>query len=171
MVDGEGQLGVMPTRQALELAEEKGLDLVLIAEKAQPPVCRIIDHGRWKYEQSKAKKENKKKPQEVKGINLRPATGEHDLQVIIKKALKFLEEGDKVRLVCRFRQRELAHPRVGEQKLRKIMEALDEVGKPERDPVLTGRDMVLVVNPRPPGTGGAKKNVKTEDPPNGGEEV
>jgi translation initiation factor IF-3 len=163
----------MPTRKALDLAEDQGLDLVLIAEKAQPPVVRIIDHGRWKYEQSKAKKESKKKVQEVKGINMRPATGEHDLQIIIKKAIKFLQDGDKVRLVCRFRQRELAHPKVGETKLRHIMQALEEFGKTERDPILGGREMVLVISPRPqaPPPGGAKKNVEAENPPDSSEEV
>jgi translation initiation factor IF-3 len=162
----------MSTKEALRLAEDMGLDLVLVAEKAQPPVVRIIDHGRWKYEQSKAKKENKRKTQEVKGIQLRPVTGEHDLQVIVKKAIKFLQEGDKVRFVCRFRQRELAHPKVGEGKLRYIMENIEDYGKADRDPVLSGRDMVLVVNPKPQAPpGGTKKNVEAENPQDRSEEV
>lgn len=169
----------MSCREALNIAQDQDLDLVLVAEKAQPPVVRIIDHGRWKYEQDKLKKEHKKKkPQEVKGITLRPGTAEHDLQVIVRKAIKFLNEGDKVRLVCRFRQRELAHPEVGKGKLLIIAERLADLGKPDRDPILNGREMVLLINPKP-ATGGVKKNVKAEEQAsdevenqqNGGEEV
>lgn len=160
----------MPTREALNLAENEDMDLVLVAEKAQPPVVRIIDFGRWKYEQSKLKKESKKKTQEVKGINLTPRTGEHDLMVVVKKAIRFLLDGDKVRIVCRFRQRELVHPKVGEEKLKYIVGHLEEYGKLERDPALAGREMVIVLSPKPQ-SGGAKKNVKAEDVSNGGEAV
>lgn len=170
MVKDGNQLGVMPTRQALNLAEDDGLDLVLVAEKAQPPVVRIIDFGRWKYEQSKLKKESKKKVQEVKGINLTPRTGEHDIMVVVKKATKFLLDGDKVRIVCRFRQRELVHPKVGETKLKNIANLLEEFGKLERDPALAGREMVIVLSPKPQ-SGGANKNVKAEDVPDGGQEI
>ncbi len=159
----------MTCREALNAAKDQELDLVLVAEKAQPPVVRIINFGRWKYEQEKLKKENKKKTQEVKGITMRPGTAEHDLQVIVKKAIKFLGEGDKVRLVCRFRQRELAHPEVGKGKLLIIAERLADLGKPDRDPILNGREMVLLINPKP--AGGPKKNVKAEDQQDGGEEV
>lgn len=159
----------MPTREALNLAEEQGLDLVLVAEKAQPPVTRITNHGRWKYQQSKLKKENAKKAQELKGITMRPNIAEHDLQVIIRKATKFLQEGDKVRFVCRFRPRELAHPENGQRKLDAIMEAIGEFGKQDKKPMLNGREMVMLVNPI--SSGGQKKNAKAEDQQNGGEEV
>ncbi len=134
-------------------AESEGLDLVLVAPKAQPPVAKIIDHGRWKYEQNKLRKENKKKTQEVKGISLRPGTAEHDLQVIVRKATKFLKAGDKVRIVCRFRPRELAHPAVGREKLLMIAESLADLGKRDKDPALSNRDMVMIINPKSTPTG------------------
>lgn len=137
----------MSTRDALNKAKDEGMDLVLVAQKAQPPVAKIIDYGRWKYEQNKIRRENKRKTQEVKGITMRPGTATHDLQVIIRKATKFLEAGDKVRIVCRFRYRELAHPNVGKEKLIGIAEELAELGKMEREPALNGREMVMVLNP------------------------
>jgi len=162
------QLGVMSTREALNLAQQAELDLVLVAPAADPPVAKIVDYGRWKYEQEKTKKENKKKTQEVKGITLRPNTAEHDLMVLVRKALQFLGEGDKVRVVCRFKQRELAHPEVGAKKLEFIANNVEEVGKRDKDPVLSGREMVMVLNPRP---AGKQKNAKAEDQQNSGEEV
>ncbi len=164
-----GQSGVMSCRDALNMAEERGLDLVLVAEKAQPPVVKITNYGRWKYEQSKAKKENKKKPQEVKGITISPRIAEHDLMVAMKKAERFLNENDKVRIVCRFKQRELAHPDIGKQKLLWIADKVADLGKIDRDPALSGREMVLIINPKP--SGGAKKNAKAEDVQDSSEEV
>jgi len=162
------QLGVMSTREALNLAQQADLDLVLVAPTAEPPVARIVDYGRWKYEQEKTKKENKKKTQEVKGITLRPNTAEHDLMVLVRKAIQFLGEGDKVRLVCRFKQRELAHPEVGAKKLEFIAAQVDEIGKRDKDPALSGREMVMVLNPKP---AGKQKNAKAEDQQDSGEEV
>lgn len=159
----------MTCRDALNMAESQGLDLVLVAERAQPPVVKIANYGKWKYEQSKAKKENKKKTQEVKGITISPRIAEHDLTVAMKKAERFLLDNDKVRIVCRFKARELAHPIIGHQKLMWIADRVAEIGKIDRDPVLNGREMVLIINPKV--TGGAKKNAKTEDEQDGGEEV
>jgi translation initiation factor IF-3 len=163
------QLGVMPTREALERAKEAGLDLVMVAEKAEPPVCKIVDFGRHKYEQSKLKKDKKPKAQEVKGIKVSPNIAEHDLSVQIRKARQFLEDGDKVRVVCRFRQRELQHPDNGRRKIDAVIAEVADLGKPDKEPVLTGREMTVVINPKP--AGGKNKDAKSEDKQDSGETV
>lgn len=172
VIDNEGkQLGVFPLREAIVLAQEKDLDLVLIAPQADPPVCRIVDHGRFKYEQEKLKKDQKRKQQDVKGIKLRPNTAEHDLMVLVRSAQKFLQEGDKVRVVCLFRQRELAHPEVGQRKLDYIAEQLADVGKVEAAPRQNGREMVIVISPKPQGGDKKKKestDAQAQDEQNGG---
>lgn len=162
------QLGVMPVRESLNKARELGLDLVLVAERADPPVVKIVDYGKHKYEQSKLKKDKKPKGQDVKGVKLSPNIGEHDVQVIVRKARTFLTDGDKVRVVCRFRQRELAHPEVGRRKIQSVIDAVADLGKPDKDPALSGREMVVVINPTP---AGKSKDVKTEDTQDGGKEV
>lgn len=147
--DGQ-QLGVLPVREALDIAQEQGLDLVLVAPNASPVVCRIVDFGKYKYEQDKIKKESKKKKkQEIKGIKLRPGTGDHDLNHLLKKAISFLEDGDKVRFQCVFRKRELAHPEVGKAKLDVVIERLEPFAKVERTPTMNGKDMIMVVAPKP----------------------
>lgn len=162
------QLGVLSARDALNKAKDAGLDLVLVAERADPPVVKIVDYGKHKYEQSKLKKDKKPKGQDVKGVKLSPNIGEHDVQVVVKKTRSFLTDGDKVRVVCRFRQRELAHPEVGKRKIMAVVEAVADLGKPDKDPMLTGREMVVVINPTPVGK---HKDAKTEDPQNGSQEV
>ena len=164
--DGE-QLGVVPTRKALGMAREAELDLVLIAPNAKPPVCKITDYGKHKYDQSKAKKDQKKKVQEGKGVKLRPATDVHDIQVLVRKARKFLGEGNKVRVTCVFRYKELAHPEVGRAKLRSIADDLEDLGKVDRAPAMNGREMVMVVTPG----AGKKKDAKAEDKQDGGQAV
>jgi translation initiation factor IF-3 len=164
--EGE-QLGVMSAREALTLSQKAELDLVLVAPNADPPVCKIADYGKHKYDQSKAKKDHKRKTQEVKSVKLRPGTDTHDIGVLVKKATKFLGEGHKVRVTCVFRPRELAHPEVGREKLRKIAEALEGVGKLDRDPMLAGREMAMVVSP----VSGKKKDAKAEDKKDSGQEV
>lgn len=164
------QLGVLNSRDALDIAQGEGLDLVLVAPNAQPPVARIVDYGKWKYEQDKLKRDQKKKTQEVKGIKISPRIAEHDMQVAIRKAIEFLGDGDKVRLVCRFRFRELAYPELGRERMEKIADELAEYGKRERDPALSGREMVMVINPKPQ-TGGGKKDAKAKDEKDGGKEV
>ena len=158
------QLGVMSTRDALQKAREHELDLVLVAPNADPPVCKIVDYGKHKYDQSKAKKDHKKKVQEVKGVKLRPGTDTHDIGVLVKKAKKFLEEGHKVRVTCVFRYRELAHPEVGREKLGRIAVELESHGKVDREPSMNGREMVMVVSP----VTGKKKDAKAEDKEDGG---
>jgi translation initiation factor IF-3 len=148
LIDSEGeQLGVMAVKDALERAKEKDLDLVLIAPKADPPVCRITDYGRYKYEKEKREKENKRKQQEVKGIKIRPNTATHDLETSIRSAIKFIKEGHKVRIVCLFRPRELQHPEVGKEKLSKIAESVGEIAKMDAEPKLSGKEMVMVLSP------------------------
>lgn len=166
----------MNSRDALDQAKLAGLDLVLVAPNAEPPVARIVDYGKWKYEQDKLKKDQKRKTQEVKGIKISPNIAEHDIMVAMRKAKGFLEDGDKVRLVCRFRFRELAYAHIGRGKLEELAQLLDDFGKRERDPVLNGREMVMVLNPKPSGgstkpSGGGKKDAKAENKEDGGEAV
>lgn len=171
VIDHEGkQLGVISSRDALSKAEEVGLDLVLVAPNAEPPVARIVDHGKYKYEQDKQKKDQKKKTQEVKGIKISPVIAENDLNTAMRKGKKFLEEGDKVRVVCRFRPRQLAHPKIGEDKMLWLAKELEDYGKPEKAPILNGREMVMVISPKS-SSGSKNKNAKAEDTQDGGEEV
>lgn len=170
VIGGDGsQLGVITSRDALNHAQAAGLDLVLVAPNAEPPVARIVDYGKWKYEQDKQKKDQKKKTQDVKGIKISPGIAEHDIQTAVRKAKDFLADGDKVRVVCRFKFRELAYPDRGKEKLELIANELEEFGKREKDPVLNGREMVMVINPKP--AGGPKKNAKAEDKQDSSEEV
>lgn len=162
------QKGVLTSREALDMAKEEGLDLVLVAPNADPVVVKVVDYGKHKYEQSKLKKDKKPKAQDVKGVKLSPNIGDHDVQVIVRKARTFLTEGDKVRVVCRFRQRELAHPEVGRRKVETVIEAVADLGKPDKEPMLNGREMVVVINPV---AGGPKKDGKTENKQDGGEAV
>ena len=116
------QLGVLDTRDAVNRAQGEGLDLVLVAPNADPPVCRIVDYGKYKYELAKRTKDNKPKKQEVKGIKISPVIADHDLMVAVRSTIKFLEEGHKVRVVCRFRKKQLTHPEVGKARLLKLIE-------------------------------------------------
>ncbi len=165
-----GQLGVLDTRDAVKQAQGEGLDLVLVAPNADPPVCRIVDYGKYKYELAKRTKDNKPKKQEVKGIKISPVIADHDLMVAVRSTIKFLEEGHKVRVVCRFRKKQLTHPEVGKARLLKLIERVEEVGKPDRDPVMSGMEMVVVINPK---IIGSKKNAqgKTEDKQDSSEAV
>jgi translation initiation factor IF-3 len=162
-------VGVVSTKEALSMAQEVGLDLVLVAANAEPPVARIVNYGKHKYEQAKLKKDQKKVKQDVKGIKISPNIAENDLNTQARKAKQFLIEGHKVRVVCRFRQRELAHPEVGARKMEMVAALIDEVGKREKDPLLNGKEMVMVINPKV--TGGVKKDAKTENKQDSSEEV
>ena len=164
-----GQLGVMASRQALNLARERGLDLVMVSPSAQPPVCRIIDYGKHKYNESKLGKDKKNKQQEVKGIKISPRIAEHDLETNVRKAVQFLEEGDKVKVTCMFRAREVTHPELGQQKLAKFLEAVSDIATSERTPTLDGRMMIMVLLPKP---GVAKKkDAKDSNKQNRGQAV
>ncbi len=151
------------------MAREQGLDLVMVAPNATPPVCRIIDYGKYKYLTGKQTKENKRKQQDVKGIKISPRIAEHDIMTALKKALSFLEEGHKVKITCMFRAREVTHPELGRKKLDGIAEKLKDLAVVERTPSMEGRLMIMVLGPKP-GLG-TKKNAKAENKQDGGEAV
>jgi len=143
-------IGVMPIREAIHMAFESGLDLVEIAAAADPPVCKILDLGKFKYEIQKKKNEARKKQRiiEVKEIKMRPGIDEHDYQVKLRNMRRFLEEGDKVKVTIRFRGRELVHQDLGLKVLDRVREELDDLGKVEQHPKIEGRQMVMVLASR-----------------------
>lgn len=147
--DGE-QLGIVPVRDALGIALEKGLDLVEVAPSAQPPVCRLMDYGKFKFEQNKREKEARKKQKiiSVKEVKMRPNIEEHDFQVKAKNARKFLSGGDKVKLTIMFRGREITHPELGEKLSLKFVGELTDISSVEKPPKVEGRNMVTVLIPK-----------------------
>ncbi|MEQ9122450.1 MAG: translation initiation factor IF-3 [Alphaproteobacteria bacterium] len=147
--DGE-MVGVVTLRDALAAAADAGLDLVEVSPNAEPPVCKLLDYGRFKYEAQKKKNEARKKQKviEVKEIKLRPGIDQHDYEIKMKAARRFLENGDKVKVTMRFRGRELAHQELGAKVLARVREELDEAAKVEQIPRMEGRQMVMVVAPR-----------------------
>ena len=147
--NGEKQ-GVMPTSSALEAAEEAGLDLVEIVPNADPPVCKILDYGKFKFQEQKKKNEARKKQKviEVKEIKLRPGIDEHDYDVKMRSMVKFIEEGDKVKVTMRFRGRELAHQDLGMNVLMRVKDDLDAIAKVEQFPRMEGRQMIMVMSPK-----------------------
>lgn len=163
------QVGIIATREALRMAQDAELDLVLVAPNAQPPVCRIVDYGKFKYEQERREKEHKRKTQDVKGIKISPRIAEHDLGFQVKKAIRFLEGGDKVRITCQFRAREVTRPELGKAKLGKMAELMAEYGIVERQPTLEGRLMTMVMIPKV--KIGHKPDGKTESKEVGSKEV
>ncbi len=146
--DGE-QLGIVPFFDALRKAEESGLDLVEVAPQARPVVCRIMDYGRYKYEQSKRDKESRKKQHVVslKEVKMRPNIEDHDFEVKARNAMRFLKDGDKVKVTLMFRGREIVHPHLGQQLLRKLAEQVQEMATVERHPKLEGRNMIMILAP------------------------
>jgi len=149
-VDAEGnQLGILPTREALRLAEERQQDLVEVAPQAKPPVCRIMDYGKYKYEQSKREKEAKKKQRviTVKEVKLRPNIEDHDFHVKIKNALRFLKAGDKVKVTIMFRGREIVHPKNGQALLNKVAQEIGDLATIEKKPKLEGKNMFMILAP------------------------
>jgi translation initiation factor IF-3 len=151
LVDERGQMaGVVSLREALERAVEAGLDLVEIAPTASPPVCKILDYGKFKYEEQKKKNEARKKQKviEIKEIKLRPTIDDNDYRIKMRAMQRFLEEGDKVKVTLRFRGRELAHQDLGMAVLIRVRDDLDPVAKVEQMPKMEGRQMVMVVAPK-----------------------
>jgi translation initiation factor IF-3 len=148
--DGE-QLGVMSGRAAQQLAVERHLDLVEIAPTAKPPVCKIMDYGKFRYEQQKREKEARKKQKtfDIKEVKLRPGIEDHDFNVKYKNAVRFLEDGDKVKVTIMFRGRELSHPELGEVLLNRMAQQLKEIAVVERVPKLEGKNMIMIVAPKP----------------------
>lgn len=143
-------VGVVSTLEAITMAEEAGLDLVEVAPNADPPVCKILDFGKFKYEEQKKKNEARKRQKiiEVKEIKLRPGIDDHDYDVKMRSMQKFIEEGDKVKVTLRFRGREMAHQDLGLQVLIRVRDDLDAVAKVEQMPRLEGRQMVMVMSPK-----------------------
>jgi translation initiation factor IF-3 len=146
--DGE-QVGIIPVERALEMAEEQGLDLVEVAPMARPPVCRIMDYGKYMYEEQRQAREARKKQHhvQVKEVKMRPGIEEHDFEFKLRHARRFLEEGNKVKLTMMFRGRQMAHPEFGRQVLDRVSTSLQDVCKVEQMPQLEGRSMIMVLAP------------------------
>jgi len=151
VVDADGtQLGVMKTDEALNLAQEKKLDLVNVAPGAKPPVCRLMDYGKHKYEQSKRDREARKKQKitTIKEIKLRPNIDQHDFDVKAKRARKFLDNGDKVKVTVMFRGREITHPEIAQRLCKQLADDLAEVGVVEKPAKQEGRNMLMILAPK-----------------------
>jgi translation initiation factor IF-3 len=149
VITAEGaMLGVMPTSKALEAAREAGLDLVEVAPNERPPVCKIIDYGKFKYNQKKKLTKQKQHQVHIKEIRVRPKTGEHDIEVKVKRAREFLEQKDKVLVNVLFRGRELAHIDEGRRVMQEVLAALEEFGKIEKNPSMEGKRMTAIIAPR-----------------------
>lgn len=152
LIGPEGEnVGVVTPSRALAMAEEAGLDLVEISPNATPPVCKIMDFGKFKYEQQKRESEARKKQKtiDVKEVKFRPNTDTHDYDVKMRNVFKFLEGGDKVKVTLRFRGREMAHQNLGRELLERVAEDVKEIGKVENMPKMEGRQMVMMIGPAP----------------------
>jgi len=151
LIDEEGvKRGEVPTEEALRMAADVGLDLVEVSPNARPPVCKLLDYGKFKYEAQKKASEARKKQKsiDVKEIKMRPNIDEHDYQVKMRAMNKFLNNGDKVKVTMRFRGREMAHQELGLRVLNRVREELDELAKVEQHPKMEGRQMIMVLAPR-----------------------
>ena len=151
LIDETGeQIGIVPTDEARSMAAERGLDLVEVSPNARPPVCRIMDYGKYKYEQARKAREAKKRQHTitVKEIKMRPKIEEHDYGFKLRHARRFLDEGDKVKFTLRFRGREMTHPELGERVLNRIKEELGEIATIEADIRMEGRQMTMLMAPR-----------------------
>lgn len=164
--DGQ-QLGVMPIAEAMRIAEAGGLDLVEVNPKVNPPVCKIMDYGRFKYEKAKQAKAARKHQTTimVKELKLRPKTDVHDLNVKIKRVSKFLDAGHKVKLMVLFRGREIVHPETGQMILQRLVDAVGDKLVIEQMPVMEGRRMVMLVAPAGGGRGGKPQQSRSQSPP------
>ena len=151
VIDQNGeQLGIMLTRAALELAEEKQLDLVKIAPQAKPPVCKIMDYGKYRFEQSKREREIRKNQKviDIKEVRLSATIEDHDVEVKFKAATKFLKDGDKVKVSIRFRGRQISHSEIGLEVMKDFAERLQDIAVVERRPLTEGRNMTMVLAPK-----------------------
>ncbi|MBE9076403.1 translation initiation factor IF-3 [Romeria aff. gracilis LEGE 07310] len=147
--DGE-QLGIMSPKEAMELADERGLDLVMISDKAEPPVCRIIDYGKYKFEQEKKAREARKRQHnaELKEVKMRYKIDDHDYHVRVNHAERFLKSGDKVKATVMFRGREIQHTDLAEKLLQRMAKDLESVGEVQQLPKREGRNMILLLSPK-----------------------
>ena len=165
VIDENGvQLGVMPTQRALALAEERGLDLANIQPTARPAVCKLLDYDKWRYEQSRRERENRKNQRvvEVKEVQLSATIEENDVQTKAKNAIKFLENGDKVRVSIRFRGRQITHSEIGLQVMRNFADRCADVSVVERRPMLDGRNMIMILAPKAAKASFAEKKAARE---------
>ncbi|WP_342585897.1 translation initiation factor IF-3 [Loktanella sp. S4079] len=152
LIGAEGEnVGVVSPQRALAMADEAGLDLVEISPNATPPVCKIMDYGKFKYETQKKEAEARKKQKtiEIKEVKFRPNTDNHDYEVKMRNVFKFLDNGDKVKITLRFRGREMAHQELGRQLLERVAEDTKDAGKVENFPKMEGRQMVMLIGPLP----------------------
>lgn len=142
--------GVMTVREGMALAEEVGLDLVEISPNAEPPVCKVLDYGKYKYEMQKKAAEARKKQKivELKEIKLRPNIDDHDFEIKMKSAKAFLGEGDKVKITLRFRGREMSHQEIAHQVINRVKQVLDDLAKVESEPSFEGRQMIMILAPK-----------------------
>lgn len=144
------QLGIVPLSRALELASERDLDLVNVAPTAKPPVCKIMDFGKFRFEQQKKEKEARKNQQviNIKEIRLSPVIDEHDFQTKLRNTIKFLQHGDKVKVSVRFRGRQITHTEIGRQVLDKMIKETQDMAVLERTPNMDGRQMIMILAPK-----------------------
>jgi translation initiation factor IF-3 len=150
VIDADGtQLGILPTREALRIALDRGLDLVEVAPNADPPVCKLLDFGKFQYERAKREREARKsrKEVEIKEVRLRPKTGEHDINTRLRQARGFLESGAKVKVRLRFRGREITHPEVARDLLQRFADELSDVSTIEQRPGFEGRTLLMILAP------------------------
>ncbi|WP_431731813.1 translation initiation factor IF-3 [Aceticella autotrophica] len=151
LIDEDGnQLGILSAKEAYKLALERHTDLVKIAPQANPPVCKLMDFGKFRYEQSKKEKESKKKQRviNIKEIRMTPAIEDHDFGVKLKSAIKFLKDGDKVKVTIRFRGREASHTKIAEELLNRFATEISEYGVVEKMPGMEGRSMMMILTPK-----------------------
>jgi len=151
VIDADGkQVGILPLKEAMKIAEEKGLDLVEVAPNSQPPVCRVMNYGKYKYQQNKRIQEARKHQTviHVKEVKVRPRTEEHDFQFKLRHVKRFLDEGNKVKISILFRGREIAHPEFGKEMLNRFVEAVKDLMVIEQSPRLEGRNMVMILAPK-----------------------
>lgn len=171
VVDDEGkQLGIMPPYEALKIARERGLDLVEVSPTANPPVCRIINYGKYLYQLSKRQHEARKHQRsiELKEVKFRPRTGEHDFTVKRNHILEFLQEGSKVKATISFRGREMAHRNIGWEMMQRLISEIGETGLVETRPRQEGPNLSAIFAPKKPGSGGGKSSAAPSRPPTTG---
>jgi translation initiation factor IF-3 len=150
VIDNDGeQLGILPIEQALQMAEERAMDLVEVAPMARPPVCRIMDYGKFKYEEQRKAREARKKQHQVqiKEVKMRPGIEDHDFEFKTRHARRFLEEGNKVKVTMMFRGRQMAHPEIGREVMDRVIKEVSDVGKVEQQPMMEARSMTMVLTP------------------------
>jgi len=157
------QAGVMPTSQALALAQQAGLDLVEVAAQANPPVCRVMDFGKYVYEQQKKSKDSKGSATKVKEVKFRPRVETHDYMTKLRHAEEFLDHGNKVKLTLSFRGREMAHTEVGFETIQRAVADLNHVGHPDNDAKLMGRNIIVMMSPLPANKRKLKYNIEEDE--------